>query len=174
MTIPAGPGRRAGSRGRRPLAAGLASVTLALLGTGCSVSVHAGYGNPAGEQAYRAAIARPMSALTARAASANATCAGGSHPSPSACLANTTTEINSARALESAMRGVPTPARFAKANGGMLRGLDVFVRGLVMRNAGLAAHSAAEYSAGQNLVGQGLALQRSAIAEYPADAKIRL
>ena len=154
--------------------AAAASGALALLAAGCSVSLHAGSGKQTGEQVYRAAIAGPMSALTASAAKANATCAAGSHPSPPACLANTRTEIGDAHALESAMRRASVPPSFTKANADMLRGLGVFVRGLVMRNAGLAAHSTAGYSAGQTLVDRGLAVQRSAIAEYPAGAKIGL
>lgn len=139
---------------------------------GCTVSVHAGYGNPQAEQVYVAAISRPMNALTAASSRANQTCAGGSKPDPARCYSNTKIEIEAARALQRAMRSVPTPPRFAKANRDLLQGLDLFIKGLTKRNEGIAAHSASEYTTGSNLITKGLALQRAALAEYPADAHI--
>ena len=140
----------------------------------CSVSVHYGSGDPQAEQAYREAVAGPMNVLTTAATNANETCAGGSRPDPAECYTFTTTEITAARALERALRGVPTPTRFVKANTGLLHGLDIFIQGLIKRNEGLAAHSTAEYEAGSQLIGKGLDIQRIAIAEYPKDAKISL
>lgn len=144
-----------------------------MLCIGCAVSVHFGRGNPAAEQAYRAVLTRPMNTLTTAASNANKTCAGGSQPNPAQCYANTKIEITDARALERAIRSVPTPARFRKANADLLRGLDVFINGLITRNDGLAAHSGSQYTAGQNLIMRGLSLQKAALAEYPADANIK-
>lgn len=157
---------------------GLAAVALGcaatgVLGAGCGVSVHVGYGTPPqAQQAYVAAIAPPMKALTAAASKTGQTCAGGSRPDPSRCYANTRLEIRDARDLERAMRSVPTPSRFVRANKDLLHALDVFIHGLIQRNEGLAAHSPAEYMAGSKLITKGLNLQRAAIAEYPADAHI--
>ena len=72
------------------------------------------------------------------------------------------------------MRTRTIPARFVKANTDMLRGLDLFVQGLERRNRGLAAHSEPEYSAGLDMIAQSLAEQKTAIGEYPKDARITL
>ncbi len=148
------------------------ALLAAVLCAGCSVSVHAGQGNPQAEQAYRTAIAQPFNDLTSAAGKANRVCAGGSQPNPQQCYTDTAGEISSARAVEQALRSVPTPPRFAKANADLLHGLAIFVQGLTKRNDGLAAHSTSEYSAGENLITHGLAIQKSAFAEYPADANI--
>jgi hypothetical protein len=148
-----------------------AAVTLS---AGCSVTVSAGYGNPQAQHAYLAAIAGPMRALTAAAAYTSRTCAGGATPSQAECYTGTVAEIRAVTALEKAMRSVPISPRYATANKGMLKGLAIFASGLAERNKGLAGHSAAEYAAGDSLIARGLALQRRAIAEYPASAHITL
>ena len=51
-------------------------------------------------------------------------------------------------------------------------GSAFLVQGLTQRNAGLAAHSSAEYAASYKLIDKGLAMQKAAFAEYPADANI--
>jgi hypothetical protein len=89
-------------------------------------------------------------------------------------LADTKIEIADAITLEKAMRSAQVPASFVKANKDLLHGLDIFIHGLSERNVGLQSHSAAEYTAGSNLIQQSLAVQRSAIAEYPSDAHISL
>ncbi len=150
----------------------LALLVTAVLCVGCSISIHAGNGNPEAEQAYRQAISQPVKSLTAAASKVDRTCAGGSQPNPQQCYVNTNTEIASARAFERALRSVPTPPRFAKATADMLNGLSIFVQGLNKRNEGLAAHSATDYSASYKLIDRGLALQKTAFSEYPADAKV--
>lgn len=149
-----------------------ASICAAILCAGCAVSVHVGYGNPDAERGYVAALVQPMNALTAASSNANRTCAGGSRPDPAKCYAYTKIEIEDARALLRTMRGIPTPPRFARANRDFLDGLGIFIEGLTRRNAGLAARSSAEYSAGARLINRGLALQRSALTEYPPNAHI--
>ena len=158
----------------RPLTRTLALALLAAQCTGCAISVHVGSGSSQAEAAYTAVMSRPSSALTAAAADATATCAGGSRPDVAACLANTKTEIKDARALEQAMRSVPVPASYAKANTDLTHGLNVFIQGLTERNDGLAARSTGEYSAGQAMVNKSLTMQKAAIAEYPASANIKL
>jgi hypothetical protein len=158
---------------RMAIALVIATVTVALCAS-CSVSLRYGNGDPQAEQAYREAVARPMNVLTIAARNANETCAGGSRPSPAECYTFTKIEITAARALERAMRDVPTPTRFVKANTDLMHGLDIFIQGLIRRDEGLAAHSTAQYIAGSQMVGQGLDIQRIAISEYPKDAKISL
>ena len=152
----------------------LTLLAAAVLCVGCSVSVHAEYGDPQAERAYRQAIIQPFNDLTSAASKASQTCAGGSQPSPKQCYVDTNIEIVRARALERVLRSVPTPSRFAKANTGLLQGLGIFVQGLIKRNDGLVARSTAEYVAGENLITNGLAVQKKAITEYPSDANIRL
>jgi hypothetical protein len=147
------------------------TITLVLatcaLCTSCSVSVSYGSGDPQAEHVYIETIAGPVNVLTTAATNANETCAGGSRPNVAKCYSYTNIEITAARALERAMRGVPTPTRFVKANADLLHGLDIFIEGLIKRNEGLEAQSAAEYVAGSQLVGKGLDIQRIAIADYP-------
>jgi hypothetical protein len=150
----------------------LALFVAAVLVAGCSVSVHAGYGKPTAEEAYRSAIAQPFNDLTAAAARTSRVCAGGSQPNPQQCYADTKAEIARVSAVERALRSTHTPAQFARANADLLRGLDVFIQGLTKRNEGLAAHSSAEYSAGSALIAKALTMQKAAFAEYPADAHI--
>jgi hypothetical protein len=157
---------------RRKLAAlQLAVLVLALPCAGCAVSVSAGSGHPQ-EQAYRQALSKPFKDLTAAAAKTSQVCAGGSRPNPQQCYADTAAEIAGARAVEQALRGVRTPPSFAKANADLRHGLRVFVQGLAERNAGLAAHSSAEYNASYKLVNAGLVMQKAALAESPKNAGI--
>ena len=149
-----------------------AIISASIVCAGCSVSIQAGHGNPDAERAYVAAIAQPMSALSAASSRANRACAGGSEPDPARCYSFTKEEISAARTLQRAMIRVATPPRFAEAQKDFLRGLNVFINGLVKRNAGLADHSSAEYSAGSLLIDRGIALQRAALTEYPASAHI--
>lgn len=137
--------------------------------SGC---VRAGQGDPVAERTYVAAVRAPADALTAAATAANDTCAGGSQPDPGTCYTDTQKEIGAAQALQTAMRGVPTPARFAKANSDLLKGLDVMVQGLTQRNQGLAGHSSSQYGAGNDMVNQSLQLQKTALAEYPSGSGI--
>jgi hypothetical protein len=150
----------------------IAAITVLALCTGCSVAVHIGSGSTIGEQKYRQALAKPFNNLTAAASAANSACAGGSEPDPRQCYIDTNAEIGNVGALEHTLESVAVPASFARANSDLLRGLRVFSQGLVERNRGLAAHSAAGYTAGENLVIKGLNLQKSALREYPAGAKI--
>lgn len=154
------------------LARSLLIAATAAICVGCSVSVHSGNGDPQAEQVYRRAITQPFNNLTVAASNASQTCAGGKKANPQQCYLDTNIEIASARAVERALKSVPIPPRFAKANTDLLHGLGIFVTGLAKRNAGLGAHSSAEYSAGESLINKGLAIQKSAFAEYPADANI--
>jgi hypothetical protein len=113
-----------------------------------------------------------MKALTAASSNASEACAGGSRAQPAQCYADTKIEIEKARALRETMLDASTPPRFAKANRDFIHGLDVLIEGLSKRNEGLAIHSANEYKAGEYVIEQGLALQRSALAEYPANSHI--
>jgi hypothetical protein len=145
---------------------------MATLSVGCAVSVQIGYGNSREEHDYLAAIAQPMNELTVAASLANQACAGGSRPDPTKCYSNTEAEIEAARRLEAAMRAVPTPSRFSRANEDLLHGLGDFIQGLAERNQALADRSTSEYVAGEKLIMQALATQRAAIAEYPPDVHI--
>ncbi len=145
-----------------------------LLCAGCTVAVHVGYENQQVGRAYRDAIADPMAALTSAASAADSSCAGGSQPNPSRCFADTRIEIADVMTLERTLRSARVPASFVRANKDLLHGLDIFIQGLSERNAGLESHSAAEYTAGSSLIQKSLALQRSAISEYPSDAHISL
>jgi hypothetical protein len=163
--------RRVGMRARSAEAV----VVLAIVGSlaGC-VSVHVGQGDPNAERTYVNAMSGPGQALTAAARSANDACAGGGHPVPATCYANTQKEIAAVQSLQAALRSVPTPARFAKANTDLLQGLELFAQGLAERNQGLAARSSAGYQTGQDLITKALALQKAAFAEYPSDSGITM
>lgn len=144
----------------------------AFLCTACAVAVHVGYNKAAADQAYRQAIAKPFTNLTAAAAAANPVCAGGSHPDQQQCYIDTASEITSARSVVRALRSVPVPHGFAKATSDLTKGLGIFIDGLVERNEGLARHSDSQYAAGQDLISKGLAVQRRALSEYPPGANI--
>lgn len=139
---------------------------------GCTLSIHAGYALPQSERAYLVAISKPMKALSAASSQANRTCVTGSNPNPVRCYSDTKVEINDAYALQKATRSVRVPTRFIKGNRDFVYGLSVFIKGLLERNDGLANHSANTYLLGDELIRRGLALQRLALTEYPADAHV--
>jgi hypothetical protein len=148
------------------------SLPVLVLLTACTVSVRVGSVSPSDENAYRAAIQAPITALNNAATLPNDTCAGGAHPNQAQCYSGTQAEIAATQNLEKALRAAPTPVAYAKANADMIRGLDTFERGLSQRNLGLMHRSDAEYAAGDTLIDQGLAFQKTAISEYPSDAGI--
>jgi hypothetical protein len=147
-------------------------VLTALLCTACAVSVHLGYNKTAAEQAYRHAIAKPFTNLTAAAAAANSVCAGGSRPNQQQCYVDTTSEIMTARAVVRTLLSVAVPHGFAKANSDLASGLGTFINGLIERNQGLARHSDSQYAAGESLISKGLSVQKRALSEYPPGANI--
>jgi hypothetical protein len=110
--------------------------------------------------------------LTTAAAKADQVCAGGSKPNAQQCYTDTRAVITDAKSIEHVLRHVPTPPRFHKANADLLHGLSIWIQGLTERNKALAGGSAAGYSASYKLVNRGLALQKTALAEYPPDAEI--
>lgn len=150
----------------------LVFAATALLFGGCTVSVHAGYGNPQAEQRYASAIAEPMKALSMSANKANQTCAGGSRPDANQCYMDTSLEIQNAETLRRTLSGITVPSRFIRANRDFVRGLSVFVQGLTERNMGLSHHSTSKYERGQELINRGLDIQRSALSEYPSDSHV--
>jgi len=147
-------------------------VLSALLCTACAVSVHLGYNKTTAEQAYRHAIAKPFNNLTAAAAAASSVCAGGSQPNQQQCYIDTASEIMSARAVVRTLLSVAVPHGFAKANSDLVRGLGIFIDGLIERNRGLASRSDSQYAAGENLISKGLSIQKRALSEYPPGANI--
>lgn len=151
---------------------GLVVALTVLFCSACSVSVHLGYNKASAEQSYRHAITKPFNNLTAAATAANSVCAGGSNPDQQQCYADTIAEIGSARAVVRALRSVSVPHGFAKANADLIRGLGLFIDGLIKRNQGLTSRSDAQYAAGQNLISRGLSVQKRALAEYPPGANI--
>jgi len=154
------------------LARGGTVAVLMLLAAALSGCVRAGQGDPVAEGTYVAAMRGPADALTTVAMAANDTCAGGSHPDPATCYADTEKEIAAVQALQTALHGVPTPSRFARANTDFLKGLDVMLAGLTERNQGLAGRSSSQYKAGNDMVNQSLDLQKAALAEYPSGSGI--
>ncbi len=150
----------------------LVMVLTMFLCTACAVSVHLGYNKTTADQAYRHAIAKPFNNLTAAAAAANSVCAGGSHPNQRQCYIDTASEITSARSVVRALRSVTVPHGFAKGNSDLVKGLGIFIDGLLERNQGLARQSDSQYAAGQKLISKGLSVQKVALSEYPPGANI--
>jgi hypothetical protein len=151
----------------------LVIVLTALLCSACAVSVHLGYNNKTiAAQAYRHALAVPFNSLTAAAAAANSVCAGGNHPDQQQCYIDTASEIMSARAVVRTLLSVAVPHGFTKANSDLVKGLGIFIDGLIERNQGLARHSDSQYGAGENLISKGLSAQKRALSEYPPGTNI--
>ena len=158
------------SRNRPPVQ--LAVALICVFCAGCSVSLRVGDNKTTPEQHYRNVLVQPFGDLTVASTAANAVCAGGSSPDPRQCYLNTNAEIGSARAVLRALHSVAVPPGYAKANADLAYGLTVFIAGLTERNRGLATHSDAQYTAGENLVIKALELQKRALSEYPPGANI--
>jgi hypothetical protein len=151
---------------------GVLTVIAAGLLSACA-SVHVVTVDPA-ETAYKQAISPAMDALTRDAATPDDTCAGGKHPDANNCYRSTQIEIADAKTLRAILATVPVPGRYSRANTDLVTGLDLFIEGMTERNKALTDHSATEYSAAFDKVRHSIDLQKTAFAEYPPDANIRI
>ena len=67
----------------------------------------------------------------------------------------------------------PASPRFARADTDLRRAIAIDIQGFQVRNSAIATKNNADWTKGQNLIGQGAQGIDAALREYPSDAGVR-